>query len=253
MKKIINIFFITLILFLSKISMVYSATGDAAVYKITMRKLEFCTGSTGVANCDDAVVVGDSDSVIDIASVNAGETAASYGDPMVLPLGETYTHMRVTIDRKFTVKNVTAISGGSNTCNTKTLASDAFTSGSSESARKYTHKPVVAAGGTAAEQNIYLVNDTYIRCNNATCGATTGSQSQTYDQGTGSSLFASTHASDTGNDHVLIYKLTSPYVVTMMPPIIDIAFGTKDSIQANDVGALCMFDASEPIVTITIK
>ena len=253
MKKIINIFIITLILFLSKISMVYSATGDAAVYKVTMRKLEFCTGSTGVANCDDAVVVGDSDSVIDIASVNAGETAASYGDPMVLPLGETYTHMRVTIDRKFTVKNVSAISGGSNACNTKTLASDAFTSGSSESARKYTHKAVVAKDGSPEEQNIYLVNDTYIRCNNATCGATTGSQSQTYSQGTGSSLHASTHASDTENDHVLIYQLTAPYVVTMMPPIIDIAFGTQDSIQANDVGSLCMFDASEPIVTISIK
>ena len=64
---------------------------------------------------------------------------------------------------------------------------------------------------------------------------------------------ASTHANDTGNDHVLIYKLTAPYVVTMMPPIIDIAFGTQDTIQANDVGSLCMFDASEPIVTISIK
>ena len=39
----------------------------------------------------------------------------------------------------------------------------------------------------------------------------------------------------------------------MMPPIIDIAFGTKNSIQANDVGSLCMFDASEPIVTISIQ
>jgi len=253
MKKIINIFIITLILFLSKISMVYSATGDAAVYKVTMRKLEFCTGSTGVANCDDAVVVGDSDAIIDIASVDAGQSAASYGDPMVLPLGETYTHMRVTIDRKFTVQNVSGISGGSNTCNTKVLGANAFTSGSSESARKYTHKATVAKDGSPAEQNIYLVNDTYIRCNNATCGATATGQSQTYDQGTGSSLFASTHASDTGNDHVLIYKLTAPYVVTMMPPIIDIAFGTKNTIQANDVGSLCMFDASEPIVTISIK
>jgi len=253
MKKIINIFIITLILFLSKISMVYSATGDAAVYKVTMRKLEFCTGSTGVANCDDAVVVGDSDAVIDIASVNAGETAASYGDPMVLPLGETYTHMRVTIDRKFTVQNVTAISGGSNACNTKVLGANAFTAGSSESARKYTHKAVVAKDGSPAEQNIYLVNDTYIRCSTATCGSPAAGQSQTYSQGTGSSLHASTHASDTGNDHVLIYQLTAPYVVTMMPPIIDIAFGTQDSIQANDVGTLCMFDASEPIVTISIK
>ena len=253
MKKFINIFFITLILFLSKISMIYSATGDAAVYKVTMRKLEFCTGSTGVANCDDAVVVGDSDAVIDIASVNAGETAASYGDPMILPLGETYTHMRVTIDRKFTVQNVSGISGGSNTCNTKVLASDVFTSGSTESARKYTHKATVAKDGSPAEQNIYLVNDTYIRCNNATCGSAATGQSQTYSQGTGSSLHASTHASDTGNNHVLIYKLTAPYVVTMMPPIIDIAFGTQDSIQANDVGTLCMFDASEPTVTISIK
>ena len=253
MKKIINIFFITLILFLSKTSIVYSGTGDAEVYKITMRKLEFCTGSTGVANCDDAVVVGNSDTIIDIASVEAGEAAAAYGNPMVLPLGETYTHMRVTIDRKFTVKNSAAISGGSNTCNTKTLASDAYASGSSESARKYTHKPVVAAGGTAAEQNVYLANDTYTRCNNATCTATANNQSQTYAQGTGSSLFASTHANDTENDHVLIYKLTTPYVVTMMPPVIDIAFGTKDTIQANDVGSLCMFDAQEPIVTITIQ
>ena len=233
--------------------MVYSATGDAAVYKITMRKLEFCTGSTGVANCDDAVVVGDSDIVIDIASVGAGSAAASYGDPMVLPLGETYTHMRVTIDRKFTVKNVAAISGGSNTCNTKVLGANVFTSGSTESARKYTYKATVAAGGSAAEQNIYLVNDTYIRCNNATCGATAAGQTVTYAQGTGSSLFASTHASDTGNDHVLIYKLTAPYVVTIMPPIIDIAFGTQDTIEANDVGDLCMFDVLEPIVTISIK
>ena len=253
MKKFINIFFITLILFLSKISMVYSATGDAAVYKITMRKLEFCTGSTGVANCDDAVVVGEGDATIDIASVDAGSSAAAYGDPMVLPLGETYTHMRVTIDRKFTVKNAAAISGGSNTCNTKVLGPNVFTNGSSESARKYTHQPTVAKAGIAAEQNIYLVNDTHIRCNTATCGNTTAGQTVTYAQGTGSSSFASTHASDTDNDHVLIYKLTAPYVVAMMPPIIDIAFGTKNTIEANDVSGVCMFDVLEPVVTISIK
>ena len=39
----------------------------------------------------------------------------------------------------------------------------------------------------------------------------------------------------------------------LIAPTIDIAFGTKNSISANDVGALCMIDAQEPIVTITIK
>ena len=42
---------------------------------------------------------------VDIASVDAGASAASYGEPALLPLGVTYTHMRVTIDRKFTIKN----------------------------------------------------------------------------------------------------------------------------------------------------
>ena len=103
MKKIVNIFFITLILFLSKISMVYSATGDAAIYKITMRKVELCTASTGVTSCEGAVTIGSGDRILDIAAVGEGAVAAAYGDPALLPLGTTYTHMRVTIDRKFII------------------------------------------------------------------------------------------------------------------------------------------------------
>ena len=41
--------------------------------------------------------------VIDIAAADAGAVAGSYGSATLLPLGVTYTHMRVTIDRKFTV------------------------------------------------------------------------------------------------------------------------------------------------------
>ena len=82
-------------------------TGAADVYKVTMRKVELCTGSTGVSSCDNAVVIGTGDKEVDIASVDAGASAASYGEPALLPLGVTYTHMRVTIDRKFTIKNST--------------------------------------------------------------------------------------------------------------------------------------------------
>ena len=81
-----------------------STTGLASVYKVTMKKVELCTASTSVSSCVGAVVIGNTEKVVDIASVNAGVAAATFGDPALLPLGVTYTHMRVTIDRKFTIQ-----------------------------------------------------------------------------------------------------------------------------------------------------
>ena len=46
--------------------------------------------------------------------------------------------------------------------------------GTAEATRKYTHKPVVANNQTAAEMNIYLVNDQYTRCNVAGCSGVGG-------------------------------------------------------------------------------
>ena len=68
MYKILKvIFFITFTLWIF-ISKSHSATGAADVYKITMRKVELCTASTGVTNCDNAVVIGSGDKVVDVAS-----------------------------------------------------------------------------------------------------------------------------------------------------------------------------------------
>ena len=89
----------------------YAAKGAATVYKVTMRKVELCTASTSVSNCDGAVTVGSGDKVIDIAAVDAGAVAGSYGQVTLLPLGVTYTHMRVTIDRKFVIKSATIDTG----------------------------------------------------------------------------------------------------------------------------------------------
>ena len=46
-----------------------------------MRKVELCTASTGITNCDGAVVVGSGDKVVDIASVGAAAAAANYRSP----------------------------------------------------------------------------------------------------------------------------------------------------------------------------
>ena len=242
-----------LILFFLSVS-AYAVTGAADVYKVTMRKVELCTGSTGVSSCDNAVVIGTGDKEVDIASVSAGAAAASYGEPALLPLGETYTHMRVTIDRKFTIKNSTAIAAGENATACRTIASTDGMYVTDEATDKYTHKPVVANNQTAAEMNVYLVNDQYTRCNLANCSNKTDDQSISYAQGTGSSKHQTQHADgSTDDDHVMIYELTSPYTVALIAPKIDISFGTSAAVSAQEVNELCQIWAEEPVVTITIE
>ena len=232
----------------------YAVTGAADVYKVTMRKVELCTGSTGVSSCDNAVVIGTGDKEVDIASVSAGAAAASYGEPALLPLGETYTHMRVTIDRKFTIKNSTAIAAGENATACRTIASTDGMYVTDEATDKYTHKPVVANNQTAAEMNVYLVNDQYTRCNLANCSNKTDDQSISYAQGTGSSKHQTQHADGSSDaDHVMIYELTSPYTVALIAPQIDISFGTSAAVSAQEVNELCQIWAEEPVVTITIE
>ena len=52
---------------------------------------------------------------------------------------------------------------------------------------------------------------------------------------------------------MLVYKLTSPYTVSMQPPTVDIAFGTQTAAGAYEANNLCHMWAEEPVVTITIK
>ena len=129
--------------------------------------------------------------------------------------------------------------------------------GADESSRKYTHKPVVANNQAAANMNIYLINDQYTRCNVAACGGAGGTTSDidlSYDQGVGSSKHQTQHADmSLLNDHVMIYELTTPYTVSLIAPVIDIAFGTRNAVGAAEVNELCQMWAEEPIVTITIK
>ena len=54
--------------------------------------------------------------------------------------------------------------------------------------------------------------------------------------------------------HELIYALSTPYTVTMIPPTITMSFGTAQALSANDVtGTVCNITAEEPVFTVTIK
>ena len=83
---------------------VYAASGDAIEYKIIIKKVELCeTGST-LANCLNPVTLFEGDSGdIDIASAEAGATAASLGTLAAATLGTTYTHIQTTMNRAATI------------------------------------------------------------------------------------------------------------------------------------------------------
>ena len=302
MKKIFNLILSILIINSLNFQPTYAydneAYGNASVLKITMRKVELCTGfQTGDfddiltdAFCNNAVVIGTGDQVVDIASVGAGLAAASYGQPTLLPLGETYTHLRVTIDKKFTLKTEGTVDTGSTSndtdfCATKTTTDAMYGGGTGEAGKKYTHKPAIDPGAdanaVAEEMDLYFVNgkqtgesgDTTIHCYNNSCGQSATNWNWNYDgEAANLSGLANTHvamsvprASVTTDDLVLVYALSSPYTVSMKPPSIDIAFSTQDGILAaeasNSQGSgtavggdgMCAFSIGKVFVKITIK
>ena len=266
--------------------------GDADVYKVLMHKVELCTGhtagdfddtSSSTTQCQNAVVIGESAAgvEVDIASVDSGAVAGTFGNPALLPLGETYTHMRFHINRKMTIRTAAAINTTSSTdtdnCVTITTTDAMYGSGEdasrTEANRKYTHKPAVAEGGTRAEMTLYMTNgkqqgetsanDEFKQCKDATC-----TNAEVDDAGwnypANASQLVSAVAMQTMRDTVssdqvaLIYALSSPYTVGLISPTIDMAFGTQDSIMGeevnNDAGdGFCRFSINEPIVTITIQ
>lgn len=89
--------------------------GAADVYKVTVHKIELCTGSTG-GSCEGAAIVGQGTKTFDIASAAAGAEVGAYGTMSNLQIGATYTHVRATIDASFdiagTVSGVDGIGGG---------------------------------------------------------------------------------------------------------------------------------------------
>ena len=294
MKKIFNIVVLSLAIFIFNIDIGLALTtkGDADIYKVTMRKVELCTGYTVVdfddiltdAACHDAVVVGSGDKEVDIASVAAGLAAAAYGQAALLPLGATYTHVRVTVDKNFKIRTETAIdiggtgAGQDETDNCVTIATTDTMYVTDEATDKYTHVPAVAEGGTRAEMSVYIRNgresgestNNYTQCLNANCSTNNANWNWDY-ASTAAQLedavaMSIARSSVTTDDVVLVYALSAPYTVALISPTIDISFGTRNAIAAQEVCAdggsnctasntdgFCMFSPQEPQVTITIK
>ena len=256
MKKIFLILFSILFLLVSKNA--FAAKGKAAVYKVTMNEAALCTGNSSGTTCDGKVTIGTGDKQIDIAAVDAGAVAGTYGNAALLPLGVTYTHMWIKISRKFILKSDDddqVLTDNGDTCRTTATADSHYAT--TEAARKYTHKraQTEGTGVTTAEGNYYILNHGTdgaticagdISCANTDTTVTSGS--------TCSSCVAMKDDLDSNDDyHELIYSLENPYTVSLISPTITMSFGTSQALSANDVGSLCNIFAEEPVFTVSVK
>ena len=224
MKKIFLILIFTLLIQNKS----YAATGTATEYTVTMKKVELCTDST----CTSPFIVGETDMEADIGAADAGATVANYASTSGIPPG-TYTHLRVTLSRIFTITGTVVI--GSDTCATDGGTDHAAT------------QLLDAGTGTAASTSMYLSNaDTY--------GSDDGIGQ---DAGTGITLNYdnpkyATSITMSGDDVLIIYQLTAPYTRLLKTPLIKIAFNTENAIGAATAGD-CIMWIEEPFTTISIQ
>jgi hypothetical protein len=89
------------------------------IYKISVTKLELCeTGST-LSNCLNPITVSNPGLTtdVDLASITAGEAAATLGNFGLATAGTTYTYLQATMSRAITAKG--SASDGTTTCFTK--------------------------------------------------------------------------------------------------------------------------------------
>ena len=256
--------------------------GAADIYKVKMHKLELCTGhttgdmddvATSTTQCQGAVTIGTSTAgvEVDIASVSAGAVAGSFGDAMVLPLGETYTHVRVTLNRNMKLRTAAGIDTGEgddvNNCMTIATTDGMYVT--DEATDKYTHKPVVAENGNSGaseEMSLYIYNgqqvgdnqNTFSLCQNASCGSVSASgwNYAAVASELTSALAMQTMRSSVSTDQLaMIYALEAPYTVGLISPQIDMSFSTSQAVMAKEEvsNSFCSFAITEPTVIITIK
>lgn len=243
MKLFYKILFLSL-LFLPKVN---AGTGPASEYKITMTLLELCDSTSSLTACNNPVVIGSGSSgVVDIAGTTAGEAAASYGSLSTVPIGTTFTHMQITMNR-----SITATGSANDTAGTPDQCFTKTNSNGTNAAN---------AGGHASTASSATLFMGYIGTVNgdATNSATAG-------DGTGTSRAATTV---TSGDDFLEHRvaLTTPLTIKAGQfPTVKIAFGTDNAIGAQgDMsaggGGACTAGTAEiglfgaaPDVTITFE
>jgi hypothetical protein len=206
------------------------------IYQVTLKKVEICTGSDGVGSCEGSFVLGSSTRSFDIAAVGAGAAVGSYANLSTLPVGSTFTHIRVTVDAAITARASGTDGVGPPTCYTQ--AAGGGSAGTAASA--------TFAGGPPVTGTIYVP---HIGTLNTSGGARTLTEADF--QTTGARGYIKR---PNDSDVVITYSLTAPYTsVLNKQPQVTVKFNVTGAVGILWTGAACDVFPEPPSVTITVQ
>ena len=253
------------------------STSAPDFYQMTFEKLEFCTNAT----CTTPTKVCTSPITFDVTSVSAGSDIGSWCPMTGLPIGTTYTHLRLVINRSFTMRgsaeNIEIDNSGDTwDCST---ADDTGTGAVLGEGSKGTvngspptavNQTMILIDGGGTSNNIALadgstVTNTYT--NNAGdvpdgsvswCFGSTATHATSNAQCTAANTTGSTTWANNANaDHFqIIYALPSSYTVGPISPKFTVKVGenkTLDSaIYPEGAAGECNFQPGNPIFTFSL-
>lgn len=235
--------FVVLVAGLVLTPIVFAANGDtragpATQYTVTVKQVELCTSSA----CTTAHTLVTKTSPMDIASAAVGAAIGSYASTMTLPpMGITYSHMRITIDRTFTIKGYALSSSSGNYCYTDGSV------GTQAALAAGTHTTSAVTAASSATASALELGNTGSGAVTARIGG--GTTTVTIDYNSNISL--------SGDDMLYVKTLTNPYTYYGQTPIIDMSFGTQNAVNSMEMGGGdadhdCNLMPGEPTLAITI-
>ena len=232
----------------------------AKAYKLTIHKVQLCeTGST-TALCLNPITVGSGAQTMDIAGVEVGATAGSYGNPSTITLGTTYTYVQTVLERAIKVRADVQVAS-SRHCKTGGTAGTGsnFAIGTAST----------SATTNGSEMTVYIPDDqtTHTLTGVTLNGGNAGFAIDNADNITGiTSVDGAGTAGTVATGSVYIQHrvaLTTPFTMGLTTPSVDISFGTTTALgsyyttdkNGSTSGATtsCLFWAMEPTVTITLN
>ena len=203
------------------------------IYQVTLKKVEISTGSDGVGSCEGSFLVGSSTKAFDIAAVGAGAAVGSYANLSTLPIGSTFTHVRVTVDSAISVRASGA--DGGVTCFTSAAGGGSVSAAST----------ATFAGGPAATTTVYVP---HIGAYTIGGGTTTLTEA---DFQTGGSRGYIKRPND--SDVLITYALTVPYApVLNKQPQVTVKFNVTGAVGFLFTG-VCQAFPEPPSVLITVQ
>ena len=235
-----------------------------------MEELQFCEDS----KCAAYTKVCDTIKVADIASVTAGADVGSWCALTGLPIGTTFSHLRVKLNRAFTIKGYVVDKNSTTDCFTEsTVAGDATT-------LAFGGESADATGETLVEQELYLHDarggstnyitsssgevdviwsvynhagkppDTIAWCVGTIAGTHTEAATVCADTNTYSATWDDSASATTIQ---LIYPFTSSYTVGPSAPKATLSFDTSKGLGAEWINSKCEMTVGQVKFSATLS